>query len=116
MAEGHFARHLRRMRSLYAARRDALAEALGAVFGDRINLQLQAGGMHLIARFTDSIDDTELARRSLAHGLAPDSAVEPRHGARMRSGLIAEFHQHRGSRGTRCGRAVGGSDARLSGR
>jgi GntR family transcriptional regulator/MocR family aminotransferase len=48
-----------------------LAEALGAVFGDHINLQLQAGGMHLIARLTDSIDDVELARRALAEGLAP---------------------------------------------
>ncbi len=71
MAQGHFARHLRRMRSLYAARRHALAEALGAAFGDRINLQLQAGGMHLIARFTDNIDDTELARRAVSRGLAP---------------------------------------------
>jgi GntR family transcriptional regulator / MocR family aminotransferase len=71
MAEGHFARHLRRMRSLYAARRNALAEALDAVFGDRINLQLQAGGMHLIARFTDSPDDAELSRRAVSQGLAP---------------------------------------------
>jgi GntR family transcriptional regulator/MocR family aminotransferase len=71
MAEGHFARHLRRMRSLYAARRAALAEALAALFGDRVTLELQAGGMHLIARFTDGIADTELARRSLAHGVAP---------------------------------------------
>jgi GntR family transcriptional regulator / MocR family aminotransferase len=71
MAEGHFARHLRRMRSLYAARRDALAEAVGAMLGDRIKLQLQAGGMHLIARFADSIDDSELARRALVQGLAP---------------------------------------------
>jgi len=71
MAEGHFARHLRRMRSLYAARRNALAGALGATFGDRIKLELQAGGMHLIARFADAIDDNELARRALVHGLAP---------------------------------------------
>jgi len=71
MAEGHFARHLRRMRSLYAARRAALAEALAALFGDRVTLELQAGGMHLIARFTDGIADTELARRALAHGFAP---------------------------------------------
>jgi GntR family transcriptional regulator/MocR family aminotransferase len=48
-----------------------LAEALGVVFGDRINLQLQAGGMHLIARFTDSIDDSALERCALAQGLAP---------------------------------------------
>jgi GntR family transcriptional regulator/MocR family aminotransferase len=70
MAEGHFARHLRRMRSLYATRRAALADALGAVFGDRIRLELQAGGMHLIARFPDGPDDVELVRRAVKHDLA----------------------------------------------
>ena len=73
MAEGHFARHLRRMRSLYAARRMALADALSAVFGDRIRLELQAGGMHLIARFPDGRDDVELVRRALMHDLAPSA-------------------------------------------
>ena len=73
MAEGHFARHLRRMRSLYAARRTALADALGAVFGNRISLELQAGGMHLIARFPDGRDDAELVRRALEHDLAPSA-------------------------------------------
>ena len=32
-------------------------------------LELQAGGMHLIARFTDGIDDAELARRASAMAL-----------------------------------------------
>lgn len=73
MAEGHFARHLRRMRSLYAARRAALADALTTVFGDRIRLELQAGGMHLIARFPDAPDDVDLVRRALMHDLAPSA-------------------------------------------
>jgi len=34
MNEGHFARHLKRMRDLYAARRAALADALAAAFGE----------------------------------------------------------------------------------
>jgi len=71
MAEGHFARHLRRMRSLYAARRGALAAALTAVFGDRVSLELEAGGMHLLARFPGAPDDGTLARRAAAAGLAP---------------------------------------------
>src|SRR5262249_50491594 len=51
MAGGHFARHLKRMRSLYAGRRDAMAEALSAVFGNRVSVELQPGGMHLILRW-----------------------------------------------------------------
>ncbi|HVC60568.1 MAG TPA: PLP-dependent aminotransferase family protein [Acetobacteraceae bacterium] len=71
MAEGHFARHLRRMRTLYAARRSVLAAALAAAFGDRMVLQLEAGGMHLLARFPGAADDGTLARRAAAAGLAP---------------------------------------------
>src|SRR5215470_11317856 len=50
MIEGHFARHLKRMRGLYAARRAALADALTAAFGDHLRVALQSGGMHLLAR------------------------------------------------------------------
>jgi GntR family transcriptional regulator/MocR family aminotransferase len=71
MAEGHFTRHLRRMRALYATRRQALAAALTETFGARVSIELQAGGMHLLARFTDADDDTVLARRAAAAGLAP---------------------------------------------
>lgn len=44
MREGHFARHIKRMRKLYADRRSALAGVLAEVFGDRISVELQAGG------------------------------------------------------------------------
>ena len=71
MADGHFARHLRRMRGLYATRRRALAEALTAAFGDAVALELAAGGMHLLARFPGAADDGTLARRAAAAGLAP---------------------------------------------
>jgi len=71
MAQGHFGRHLKRMRGLYAARRAALADALLTRFGDRIDLTLQAGGMHLLVRFPDEPDDVDLARRAQAQGLGP---------------------------------------------
>jgi GntR family transcriptional regulator / MocR family aminotransferase len=71
MTEGHFARHLRRMRTLYTARRRALAETLTATFGDRVAVELAAGGMHLLARFAGATDDGMLARRAAEAGLAP---------------------------------------------
>ncbi|HEY0185729.1 MAG TPA: PLP-dependent aminotransferase family protein [Rhodopila sp.] len=73
MQKGHFARHIRRMRILYGQRRASLAAALQAAFGDSITLQLQAGGMHLLARFPGGVDDTELTRRATAAGLAPSA-------------------------------------------
>lgn len=45
MAEGYFTRHLKRMRALYVARRRALAEALSAIFGERIAVDLKPGGI-----------------------------------------------------------------------
>jgi GntR family transcriptional regulator/MocR family aminotransferase len=70
MHNGHFARHIRRMRMLYADRRRCLAAALQTRFGDRVTLELTSGGMHLLARFPGSDDDTVLAKRALAAGLA----------------------------------------------
>jgi GntR family transcriptional regulator/MocR family aminotransferase len=71
MEQGHFARHLRRMRSLYASRRQALAGALTAAFGPAVAVELEAGGMHLLARFPGAADDGALARRAAQLGLAP---------------------------------------------
>lgn len=71
MEQGHFARHIKRMRSLYASRRLALSEALKQRFGDRVIVELEAGGMHLLARFSEAVDDGALVRRARAAGLAP---------------------------------------------
>ncbi|MBP5119232.1 PLP-dependent aminotransferase family protein, partial [Pseudomonas protegens] len=44
--EGHFARHLNKMRGLYARRRQWLVEALHQALGGRLQIDPQAGGMH----------------------------------------------------------------------
>src|SRR5690606_20756202 len=51
----------------------ALAEALRAVFGERFRLELQAGGMHLLARLAPQEDDAALVRAARARGLAPEA-------------------------------------------
>jgi GntR family transcriptional regulator/MocR family aminotransferase len=73
MAEGHFARHLKRMRNLYGARRQALMDALAAVFGDRVTVDRQPGGMHLVVRPSNGRSDVELARRARAEGFAAEA-------------------------------------------
>jgi len=71
MTEGHFARHLRRMRTHYKVRRQALADALIRQFGGDIQFSLSPGGLHILARFPGHHSDTELAERALRHGLQP---------------------------------------------
>jgi GntR family transcriptional regulator/MocR family aminotransferase len=60
MREGHLERHVRRMRRLYGARREALAGALDRHFGDRVRILGDAAGMHLMAAF----EDPKLAERA----------------------------------------------------
>jgi GntR family transcriptional regulator/MocR family aminotransferase len=70
MAEGHFARHIRRMRVLYAERRAALAGALLAACGERLGIVHRAGGMHIMTRLPDGTDDEAVAARAETVGLA----------------------------------------------
>ncbi|HVZ10569.1 PLP-dependent aminotransferase family protein [Rhodopila sp.] len=91
MTEGHFARHLRRMRSLYGSRRSALAAALRAVFGSRLDLQLQAGGMHLLARLADGPSDAEMVRRALDVGLGPNALSAQSVAGHAGEGLLLGF-------------------------
>lgn len=71
MAEGHFARHLRRMRIQYRARRRSLADALDKQFGNDVEVILQAGGLHILARFLRHGSDVDLAGRAFRHSLMP---------------------------------------------
>ena len=70
ISEGHFSRHLKKMRSLYSERRQVLADALTQTFGPRIRLDLQAGGMHLLMRFNEACDDKALQLKLNQEGLA----------------------------------------------
>ncbi len=96
MSGGNFARHLRQMRGLYAARRAALADALGAAFGPRLQLALRPGGLHLLARFPAGASvgddsDTAMVRRALARGLAPTALSTQFIDAGRAQGLLLGF-------------------------
>jgi GntR family transcriptional regulator/MocR family aminotransferase len=73
MAEGHFARHIARMRGLYGERRAALLRALEALPGAHAPIEVQAGGMHVLARLAAGRDDIEAAQQARRVGLAPEA-------------------------------------------
>lgn len=64
IAEGHFVRHLRRMRTLYAERRALLLDALK-------NLPLEvsgaAAGMHFVGWLPDGLEDLAVSEKAAAH-------------------------------------------------
>jgi GntR family transcriptional regulator/MocR family aminotransferase len=67
--EGHFARHIQRMRKLYGERRDATAAGLEGVLGNYVSVDSQPGGMHLILRLLARRSDRRLVARMLEAGL-----------------------------------------------
>jgi GntR family transcriptional regulator/MocR family aminotransferase len=70
MNEGHFARHIQRMRRLYAERRRIAADALAEVLGQHFHIDPQPGGMHMVLRMPGHHTDRALAERMRRDGLA----------------------------------------------
>jgi len=71
---GRYDKHLRRMRSIYGRRRQALIDALGLHAPD-VQLQGLAAGMHAVARLPDSLDEQVVVAgaRERSVGLYPMS-------------------------------------------
>jgi len=76
ITEGHFARHIQRMRKLYAERRDATAAGLASVLGQHMQIDSQPGGMHLILRLRGRRSDRRLAASMREEGLFADVLSE----------------------------------------
>ncbi|MCU0754659.1 MAG: PLP-dependent aminotransferase family protein [Xanthomonadales bacterium] len=66
---GHYTRHLRRMRRLYAERRAALQGAIERHLGGRVTLSGGAGGLHLSVRLPPEVPDTVLSQAARGHAL-----------------------------------------------
>jgi GntR family transcriptional regulator/MocR family aminotransferase len=89
--EGHFARHLRRMRAVYLRRRDAVIAAVREHATDVMTIENTDAGLHLLTFLDETIDDRALARRAAQDGLYPGSLSVLYAGAPARSGLILGF-------------------------
>lgn len=89
--EGHFARHIQRMRRLYSERREATAAALSSVLGNRLRIDPQPGGMHLVARLDGHQTDRELAARMLRQGLYAHALSHWSAAPDARAGLLMSF-------------------------
>jgi len=67
--QGHFARHIRRMRELYRIRQQLLRQNLQQALGDGLPLSAGQAGMHLVAQLPMHIDDQQLSQRAAAEQL-----------------------------------------------
>jgi GntR family transcriptional regulator/MocR family aminotransferase len=76
ITEGHFERHLVRMRRVYSRRHDALVSAMqehlaGIAFRDE---SMRSAGLHILTRFVVDMTETELEQLAFANGIGFEGA------------------------------------------
>jgi len=91
ITEGYFARHLSKMRSIYAARRAATVAALTNELGSIMTFDLSPGGLPVIGRLGATQDDVQLAARAIAEGYRPIALSALSHRQRAPKGLLIGF-------------------------
>jgi len=70
LCEGHFSRHVRRMRAIYQSRRDTLVREINARLGGLLTIVNSDAGMHLTARLPSGFDDVDVVRLARARGIS----------------------------------------------
>lgn len=89
--QGHFARHIKRMRSLYASRRAWLLAALKPHEAHGLSCANHRGGMHVTITLPDGVDDARLARAALQAGMSVQALSDWRLRRGGPPGLLASF-------------------------
>lgn len=68
-AKGHFARHVRRMRNLYAERREAFISIAKSDLKGLLEIAPSAAGLHLTGWLADGVDDLAAVRAAAQNGV-----------------------------------------------
>lgn len=91
ITDGHFERHLRRMRLLYAERQHALLEAIGRHLGDRVRVEPSDAGMHLLLWLGEGLEEEAVAAAAARHGVGVYPAGHLWIGPPARQALLLGF-------------------------
>ena len=91
IAAGHFGRHLRRMRALYAARQEALIEEISQHLFGLLDASPAESGTHLVGWLPAGADDRRASRRAAQQGVeAPPISLYRTH-ENVRGGLMLGY-------------------------
>jgi GntR family transcriptional regulator / MocR family aminotransferase len=88
--EGHFSRHIRKMRMLYQERRNALVGCLEKELGRPVEITGEQAGMHLCIAL-DKISDRKITQRAARNGLWLVPLSSSYAGSESRQGFILGF-------------------------
>jgi GntR family transcriptional regulator/MocR family aminotransferase len=89
--DGHFARHLRRMRRIYGARRRALDAAIVEELGAAVRIVGDHAGFHLVVLLPPGARDHEIALRAAREGISVVPLSSCYVGRRTQPGLVLGF-------------------------
>jgi len=91
LKEGHFARHLRRMRSAYLERRDAVLRGLALHCADLVRVHNSDAGLHVTVMLRNDAEDRGVAERLGRRGVAALALSNAYVGPGRRQGLLLGF-------------------------
>jgi GntR family transcriptional regulator/MocR family aminotransferase len=91
LTEGHFARHIRRMRSLYAERQDALVRAAGRALGGLLEVAPSETGLHVVGWLPRGVDDRAASRAAADAGVEVPPLSTYRVRPSRRGGLLIGY-------------------------
>ena len=91
MNEGHHARHIRRMRGIYAERRDILVEALAREMGGLVEVSTPVAGVHLVAHLCDGRSDVDATSAAQRAGIVTVPLSESYYAKPLLSGLVLGY-------------------------
>lgn len=91
IAEGHFARHVRRMRQLYAERRSVLIEEAREKLGDAIKIGEVEAGLRTVGWLKRGISAERVAREAAKHDVEVVPLSRYAYGRSPRNGLVLGF-------------------------
>ena len=91
LQQGHFDRHLRRMRNAYLERRNALLRGLARHCGDLLQVHNSDAGLHVTVLLREGVDDQDVAARLGSRGLAAIALSNSYVGPTRTQGLLLGF-------------------------
>jgi GntR family transcriptional regulator/MocR family aminotransferase len=91
ITEGHFARHIRRMHTVYAERRAALLAAVASELGELFEVHPPEAGMHLVGWLPPRVDDAVVAQQAAKYGVEVIPVAVFRHEPMSRGGLVLGY-------------------------
>ena len=89
--EGHFSRHVRRMRALYSERRALLIKCLRDELGPHVRITGEQAGTHVTLLLKNSVSDAELVDRAAKRGLSLVPLSNSYLGKTVQQGLVLGF-------------------------